>query len=52
MINMGQKSAQFDMIPVRHLMEKAVTENVFPGAVLLVSKKGELVFHEAFGFRN
>ena len=41
-----------DMTQAAQLMQQAVTENVFPGAVLLVSKKGELVFHEAFGFRN
>jgi beta-glucosidase-like glycosyl hydrolase/CubicO group peptidase (beta-lactamase class C family) len=34
---------------VRLIMEKAVQDSVFPGAVLLVSRNGLLVMHEAFG---
>ena len=33
-------------------MQQAVAENVFPGAVLLVSKKGRIEFHDAFGLRD
>ena len=33
-------------------MQQAVTDNVFPGAVLLVSQNGNLVFNDAFGFRD
>ena len=31
------------------LMHQAVTDNVFPGAVLLVSKESSVVFHQAYG---
>lgn len=34
---------------INRFMESAV-EVVFPGAVLLVAKKGKIVYHEAFGF--
>ncbi|RJP94059.1 MAG: serine hydrolase [Desulfobacteraceae bacterium] len=37
---------------VHLLMEQAVTENVFPGGVLLVSKAGRILFHEAYGQTN
>jgi CubicO group peptidase (beta-lactamase class C family) len=47
-----QNSGQLDMTEIEQLMQQAVTENVFPGAVLLVSKNGNLVYHDAFGFRN
>jgi CubicO group peptidase (beta-lactamase class C family) len=40
------------MNQVRQLMQQAIADKVFPGAVLLVSKNGSIVFHEAFGFRN
>jgi len=40
------------MTQVEHLMQQAVTDKVFPGAVLLVSKKGNLLFHDAYGFRD
>jgi len=40
------------MKTVEQLIQQAVADRVFPGAVLLVSKKGRLVFHEAFGFRD
>jgi serine-type D-Ala-D-Ala carboxypeptidase len=35
-----------------HLMELAVRERVFPGGVLLVSEKGRIVFHKAYGKAN
>lgn len=38
-----------NMEPVRHLMQQAVEEKVFPGGVLLVSLAGSIVFLEAFG---
>lgn len=31
------------------LMQQAVTNNVFPGAVLLVSRENSVVFHKAYG---
>ena len=34
------------------LMKQAVDDNVFPGAVLLVSKENENVFFEAYGLAN
>lgn len=34
------------------LMRKAVTGNVFPGGVLLVSKEDKVVFFEAYGYAN
>ena len=37
---------------VEKLMQQAVTDKVFPGAVLLASKKDRFVFHDAFGFRD
>ena len=37
---------------VRQLMQQAVTDEVFPGAVLLVSQNDQCVFHDAFGFRD
>jgi CubicO group peptidase (beta-lactamase class C family) len=37
---------------VKQLMQQAVTDQVFPGSVLLVSKGDQCVFHDAFGFRN
>jgi CubicO group peptidase (beta-lactamase class C family) len=37
---------------IEKLMQQAVADNVFPGAVLLVSREGCLAFHEAFGFRD
>ena len=40
------------MNQVERLMQQAVTDKVFPGAVLRVSKNDQCVFHDAFGFRN
>ena len=34
---------------VRELLAQGVEQGVFPGAVLLVGKKGEVVFQEAVG---
>ncbi len=34
------------------MMQKAVSENVFPGGVLLVSKNGTIRFYEAYGYAN
>ena len=34
---------------VRALMQKAVSDHVFPGGVLLASYKGTIIFHEAYG---
>ncbi|MBF0232377.1 MAG: serine hydrolase [Desulfamplus sp.] len=37
---------------VARRMQMAVNSRVFPGAVLLVSHKGKVVFHEAFGLAD
>lgn len=37
---------------VDRLMEDALEKNVFPGAVLLVASKGDVVYHKAFGVAN
>ena len=37
------------MSRVDTLMQQAVTDRVFPGAVLLVSKEGSVVLHKAYG---
>src|SRR2546421_3411654 len=37
---------------VEQAMEEAVASRVFPGAVLLVSKDGQVVYHRAFGHRS
>ncbi|MCE1187574.1 MAG: serine hydrolase [Ignavibacteria bacterium] len=34
---------------VQSIMQKAITDSVFPGAVILVSQNGKIVYHEAFG---
>ena len=34
------------------LMQQAIAEKIFPGAVLLVSKEGETVFFRAYGLAN
>jgi CubicO group peptidase (beta-lactamase class C family) len=38
--------------PVHVLMQQAVTKNIFPGGVLLVSAAGRIRFHEAYGQAN
>jgi len=50
--NNGQGTAdsrQPGMSRVHTLMQKALADNVFPGAVLLVSRENALVFHQAYG---
>lgn len=37
---------------IKDLIEKGAREGVFPGAVLLVAKKDEIVFQEAVGYRS
>ncbi|MCF8068168.1 MAG: beta-lactamase family protein [Desulfobacterales bacterium] len=34
------------------LMQRAIEDGVFPGAVLLVAKKDEIIFHKAYGQTN
>ena len=41
-----------DFTPVAHEIEAAVQAGVFPGAVLLVSRGGQVVYHAAFGSRS
>ncbi|UCF95000.1 MAG: beta-lactamase family protein, partial [Desulfobacterales bacterium] len=40
------------MNPVEKLMRQGVAENVFPGAVLLVSQGNVVVHHKAYGRAN
>ncbi|WP_435549085.1 serine hydrolase domain-containing protein [Desulfobacterium sp. N47] len=40
------------MEEINNAMIGALSENVFPGAVLIVSVKGEVVFFEAYGYAN
>jgi len=37
---------------IDNLMKQALSEGVFPGAVLLVSKEDVLLLHEAYGYNN
>ena len=41
-----------DFHPVESAFQEAVVQGVFPGAVVLVSKDGEIVFEQAFGSRS
>ena len=41
-----------DFLAVENKIEEAVVNGIFPGAVLLVSERGKLAFHRAFGFRS
>jgi len=41
-----------DFQPVESAFQEAVAQGVFPGAVVLVSKDGEIVFEQAFGSRS
>jgi CubicO group peptidase (beta-lactamase class C family) len=41
-----------DFRPVESAFQEAVTQGVFPGAVVLVSKDDEVVFEQAFGYRS
>lgn len=40
------------MEPVNHLMKEALSNNIFPGGVLLVSKDDMVVFFEAYGYAD
>lgn len=40
------------MQTVHHLMQSALADKVFPGAVLLVSHEGEIRLFEAYGYAN
>ena len=40
------------MTPVDTLMRQAVSDGVFPGAVLLVSREDSIVWHHAYGFAD
>jgi serine-type D-Ala-D-Ala carboxypeptidase len=43
-------STYFDEID--NLMAEAIRKFIFPGAVLLFSKKGRILFHKAYGIGN
>jgi len=47
-----QNNAQLDMTQVEQLMQRAVADKVFPGAVLLVSRQGSIEFHNAYGLAD
>jgi serine-type D-Ala-D-Ala carboxypeptidase len=40
------------MEQIEKIMTQAVTDNIFPGGILLVSVKGSVIFHRAFGSAN
>ena len=40
------------LAPVDELMRSAVAEGVFPGAVLLISRDGRILCHQAYGLTN
>ncbi len=39
-------------LPVHFLMKTAVCQNIFPGGVLLVARRGEICYRHAFGLAN
>jgi CubicO group peptidase (beta-lactamase class C family) len=41
-----------DFAPVGREIEAAVAAGAFPGAVILVARAGEVVYHQAFGWRS
>ena len=41
-----------DWTPVERELEEAIRKGTFPGAVLLVGRKGEVIYHGAFGSRS
>lgn len=41
-----------DFQPVESAFEQAVAEGIFPGAVVLVAKDGEVVYERSFGYRS
>jgi len=40
------------MEQVDRLMRQAISDDVFPGGVLLISKDGSVIFHSAYGYAN
>ena len=44
--------AAFDFSSADGRMHEAVRDGVFPGAILLVIKQGEVLFHRAYGVTN
>src|SRR5262245_30253619 len=46
------RPVNMDFQIVENAFEEAVSEGVFPGAVLLVSKDGSIVYERAFGHRS
>jgi CubicO group peptidase (beta-lactamase class C family) len=51
-LSVKKKDNLMDMESVESLMKQAVAEKIFPGGVLLVSVKGQVVFFNAFGLAN
>jgi CubicO group peptidase (beta-lactamase class C family) len=49
---MKKNRSKMDIKEVDRLMQQAVTEGIFPGAVLLVSAGTAVVFSEAYGLAN
>ncbi len=43
---------QSNMNQIDSLMQLAVSDHVFPGAVLLVSRNGSIILHNAYGFAD
>jgi CubicO group peptidase (beta-lactamase class C family) len=49
---MIKKKNDMELKSVDNLMKQAVAEKIFPGAVLLLSVNGRVVFFSAYGFAN
>lgn len=41
-----------DFTKIASMMEQAVEDEVFPGAVLLIARSGEILFHNSYGART
>ena len=39
-------------LAISRMMTQGITESVFPGAVLLCAREGDVLFHEAYGMAN
>lgn len=39
----------YDFIPLETLMHRAIKQEIFPGGVLLIAHKGEIIYHKPFG---
>jgi CubicO group peptidase (beta-lactamase class C family) len=49
LFQLDQHAPESLQIVCRQMLQKGIDENVFPGAVLLVGRKGKILFHEGYG---